>query len=225
MKNCLLILVSIFFLTSMTVAQEAAKQPVKDSTDIHSNRPKANSQQYSEPKIVDEIQVESVNTDDNGIQFSMAGLLLGSLQNWSEVKTDDSKIGFGFSGDLFAGIIIDDMYVGVGPHLGYSFWTLSKSAGGITASATTSVNDFGISLGAAWEGFYLTLGAGNGGASVTATVGDESQTVDMPESIGYKRVGIGWFDGFAIGLAVVSYSDENIPNNLNRVEMNLGWAF
>ena len=133
MKNCLLILVSIFFLTSMTVAQEAAKQPVKDSTDIHSNRPKANSQQYSEPKIVDEIQVESVNTDDNGIQFSMAGLLLGSLQNWSEVKTDDSKIGFGFSGDLFAGIIIDDMYVGVGPHLGYSFWTLSKSAGGITA--------------------------------------------------------------------------------------------
>ena len=46
----------------------------------------------------------------------------------------------------------------------------------------------------------------------------------MPESIGYTRVGLGWFDGFAIGLSVVSYSDENMPNNLKQIrnEFRLG---
>lgn len=225
MKSYVLILVSIIFLTSVIFAQEAAKRSVKDSSDIHSKKPKANTEVYSEPKIVNETPVESITPVDNGIKFSLAGLLLGSLQNWNDLKTDESKLGFGLAGDLFAGIILDDMYIGVGPHFGYNFWTFSKSVGGITASATTSVGDFGFDVGAAWEGFYMTLGAGSGNVSVTAETGGESETVDMPEGIGYTRIGFGWFDGYAIGIALMNYSDDKTPNNLNRFEFNIGWAF
>ena len=178
--------------------------------------------------IVENTQVETtppVETKPDGVQFSMAGLLLGSLQNWNDLKTDESKMGFGFSGDLFAGIIIDDMYVGIGPHLGMSFWTTSASYSGYEVSATTSVTDFGFDVGAAWEGFYITFGAGSGNVSITASAGGDSETYDLPESIGYSRIGFGWFDSFAIGFAIQSYSDKETPNNLDRFEINFGWAF
>jgi hypothetical protein len=163
------------------------------------------------------------------VQFALAGLLLGSLQSWNQLDTDESKMGFGFSGNLFAGVIWEDMYFGAGPHLGINFWTLSKSSGGYTASATTSVSDIGLDIGVAWEGFYTTLGFGSSNVSISATVSgpgiNESTSVDIPESIGYTRVAIGWADGWAFGIAFVSYSDEDIPNNLGRVEFNFGWAF
>lgn len=229
MKNCLLILVSIIFLSSAIFAQEAAKRSLKDSSDIHSKKPKANTEVYSEPKTFTETKVETkVETKapvDKGVQFSLAGLLLGSLQNWNDLQTDESKLGFGLSGDLFAGIILDDMYIGVGPHFGYNFWTLSKTISGVSASSTTSVGDFGVDLGAAWEGFYLTLGGGSSNVSITAEAGGQSQTLDIPGNIGYTRVGFGWYDGFAVGIAFVSYKDDNVPNKLNRMEFNVGWAF
>ena len=226
MKNYLLILFSIIFLTSVTFSQEAAKKPVKDSTDIHSKKPKAKTEVYSEPQVYEEPQIQQDTVIvDQGVQFSLAGLLLGSLQNWNDLQTDKSKLGFGLSGDLFAGIIFDDMYIGIGPHFGYNFWTVSESVLGVTASATTSVGDFGIDLGAAWEGFYMTLGGGSSNVSITAEAGGESTTVDVPGSIGYTRVGFGWFDGFAVGIAFVSYNDEDVPNKLNRMEFNFGWAF
>lgn len=225
MKNFLLILFSIFFFSSVIFAQEPAKQPIKDSTDIKSKKPKATTEVSSEPKTVYEQLSEPPTNIDKGVQFSMAGLLLGSLQNWKDLQTDGSKLGFGFSGDLLAGIILDDMYIGVGPHLGYNFWIYSKTISGITASSTTSVSDFGLDLGAAWEGFYLTLGGGSSNVSITAEAGGESQTVDIPGNIGFTRIGFGWFDGFAIGLAFMSYSDEEIPNKLSRLEVNFGWAF
>lgn len=225
MKNYLLILFSLFFFTSFVIAQESAKRPVKDSTDINSKKPKANTEVYAEPKAVEEIPIETPTTVDNGVQFSMAGLLLGSLQNWNDLQTDGSKLGFGLSGDLFAGILLDDMYIGLGPHFGYNFWTYSKTISGVTASSTTSVGDVGIELGAAWDGFFVTLGGGSSNVSITAEAGGESQTVDIPGSIGFKRVGFGWYDGFAIGLAFISYDDEDIPNKLNRMEVNFGWSF
>ena len=188
------------------VDKNVAKKPVKDAANTHTKKPTANTDIYSEQKNVDETLVESNTSTDNGIQFSMAGLFLGSLGNWNDLKTDESKLGFGVGGDLYAGIILDDMYIGVGPHFGYNFWSFSKSVSGITASATTSVGDFGFGLGAAWEGFYLTLGKGSGNVSVTAEAGGESQTVDMPEGIGYTRIGFGWFDGFALGVALMNYS-------------------
>lgn len=225
MKNCLLILVSIIFLSASMMAQDAAKKPVKDSSAIHSKKPKANTEVYSEPKTVPETKIETQAPVDNGIQFSMAGLLLGSLQNWNDLQTDASKLGFGLSGDLLAGILIDDMYIGVGPHLGYNFWTYSKTISGVSASSTTSVGDFGIDLGAAWDGFYLTLGGGSSNVSITAEAGGQSTTLDIPGSIGYTRVGFGWYDGFALGIAFVSYNDSDVPNKLNRMEFNVGWAF
>lgn len=225
MKNCSLILVSIIFLSSVIFAQEAAKKPVKDSTDIHSKKPKPNTEVYSEPKTVNETQVETKVPEDNGVQFSMAGMLLASLQNWNDLQTDASKLGFGLSGDLLAGILFDDMYIGIGPHLGYNFWTYSKTISGVSASSTTSVGDFGIDLGAAWDGFYLTLGGGSSNVSITAEAGGQSTTLDIPGSIGYTRVGFGWYDGFAVGIAFVSYNDDDIPNKLNRMEFNVGWAF
>jgi hypothetical protein len=214
----------------MTFSQEAARKPVKDTTAIHSKKPEPKSEVKpevnSEPQIVTQTQVQADTIiADKGIQFSLAGILLGSLQNWNDLKTDKSKLGFGFSGDLFAGIILDDMYIGLGPHFGYNFWTVSESAGGITASATTDVSDFGLDLGAAWEGFYMTLGFGAGNSSVTGTVQGESQTVDIPGSIDYTRVGFGWFDGFAVGIAFMNYSDSKVQNNLNRLEFNFGWSF
>jgi hypothetical protein len=225
MKNLLLIIFSIFFFSSVIFAQEPAKQPIKDSTDIKAKRPKATTEISLEPKTVNEQLTEPPTNVNKGVQFSMAGLLLGSLQNWKDLQTDGSKLGFGFSGDLLAGIILDDMYIGVGPHLGYNFWIYSKTISGVTASSTTSVSDFGLDLGAAWEGFYLTLGGGSSNVSITAEAGGESQTVDLPGNIGFTRIGFGWFDGFAIGLAFMSYSDEEIPNKLSRLEINFGWAF
>ncbi len=225
MKIYLLMFLSIFCFTSFILAQESAKKPVKDSTDTQSKKPKANTEVYTEPKNVDEIPIETQSAVDNGVQFSMAGLLLGSFQNWNDLKTDGSKLGFGLSGNLFAGIILDDMYIGLGPHFGYSFWTYGKKISGVSASSTTNVSDFGIDLGAAWDGFFITLGGGSSNVSITAESGGESQTLDVPGSIGFKRIGFGWFDGFAIGLAFISYSDEDIPNKLNRMEVNFGWSF
>jgi hypothetical protein len=210
--------------TNVPLNKVGAKRPVMDAT-THSKKPKANNDNYSEPMNVDETLVKSNIPVDRGVQFSLAGLLLGSLGNWNDLKTDESKLGFGFGGDLYAGIILDDMYVGVGPHFGYNFWSFSKSISGITASSTTSIGDFGFGLGAAWEGFYLTLGMGSGNVSVTAEADGDSQTIDLPEGIAYTRIGLGWFDGFAIGIALMNYSDDKIPNELNRVEFNLGWAF
>ena len=157
----------------------------------------------------------------------MAGLLFASLENWSALQTDESKIGFGFSGDLLAGVIWDKMYFGVGPHIGYNFWTLSKSYSGHTASATTSVTDVGFDFGVAWEGFYMTLGGGSGTVGISASFdGESTETINpFDAGIGYTRVGFGWFDGFAFGISFVSYSQATIPNNLSRTEFNFGWAF
>ena len=158
------------------------------------------------------------------IQFSLAGYLAGSIQNWS-VETEESTIGFGLAGNLFAGIIWEEMYFGLGPHFGGSWWTVNESIMGYSVSATTSVSDFGLDLAAAWDGFFMTIGWGSGSVSITASVEGESQTIDIPEAIGYTRLVIGFYDGWMFGLAFMNYDDDVIENNLNRAEIMLGWAF
>jgi len=157
------------------------------------------------------------------IQFSLAGYVAGSLQNWS-VDTEESTLGFGLNGDLFAGIIWEEMYFGVGPHFGGSWWTLSESVMGYDVSATTAVSDFGLDFVAAWDGFFGTVGWGSGNVSITASVGGESETYEYPEGIGYTRLVIGFYDGYMLAIGFMSYDDE-IKNNLNRAEIMFGWAF
>jgi len=173
---------------------------------------------------VTETQTETPVEEVPEIQFSLAGYLAGSIQNWS-VETEESTIGWGLSGDLFAGIIWEEMYFGIGPHFGGSWWTLSESIMGYDVSATTAVSDFGLDLAAAWDGFFMTLGWGSGSVSITATVEGESETYEVPEGIGYTRIVIGFYDGYMFGLGFVSYEDDVIENNLNRAEIMLGWAF
>ena len=234
MKKSLLILVSLLFIISTSFAQEAAKKSMKDTSDIHAKKPTPQTEVQKELQIIEDstvveppqTQVDSIVTPvDEGVTFSLAGLLFGSLQNWNDLKTDKSKLGFGLSGDLFAGIILDDMYIGIGPHIGYNFWTYSETANEVTASATINVSDFGLDLGAAWEGFYMTIGFGAANSSLTGTAEGVSETVDIPGSIDYTRIGFGWFDGFAVGIAFMNYSDSEVKNNLNRIEFNFGWAF
>ncbi len=225
MKKYLLVLLSAIFLSVVIFAQEAAQKPATDSTSIYSKKPKPNTDVHTAPKTVNVTETLPESKTDTGIEFGLAGLLLGSLQNWNDLQTDGSKLGFGMSGDLLAGIKWSDMYIGIGPHLGYNFWTYSKTLSGITASSTTTVGDFGLDLGAAWDGFYITLGGGSSEVSITAEVGGDSQTVDIPGSIGYTRVGIGWYDGIAFGISVISYDDDDVPNKLNRIEFNVGFGF
>jgi len=169
-------------------------------------------------------QTTPPETKTDEIQFSLAGYLAGSLQNWS-VETDESTLGFGLSGDLLAGIIWEEMYFGIGPHFGGSWWTVNETIYGYSATATTSVSDFGLDLAAAWDGFFFTVGWGSGSVSITAEVAGQSESYDYPEGIGYTRLMLGWYDGFLFGLAFTSYSDNEVNNNLDRAEICLGWAF
>jgi hypothetical protein len=225
MKKIITFFSIMVFFVSFTFAQEGAQHAAKDTADIHSQKPKANTEVQSSQNNTAETQDVNQTPTDQEIQFKLGGLLMASLQNWNDLQTDKSKLGFGLSGDLFGGIVLDDMYIGLGPHLGYNFWTYSTTVAGISASSTTNVSDFGIDLGAAWEGFYLTIGAGSSNVSITAEAGGESQTLDIANTIGYKRVGFGWYDGFAVGIAFVNYNDSDVPNKLNRIEFNFGWGF
>lgn len=171
-----------------------------------------------------EYTAPNATSTDLNIEFALSAKLAFGLASWTDIKTDKSKLGFGVNGDLFAGIILDDMFVGIGPHFGYNVWAYSETIGGYTATARTSVSDFGFGLGAAWDGFYMILGFGSGNVSITAEFAGLSETYDVPESIGYKRFEIGWYDGYLIGFALQNYSDDDMQNNLNRIEFFIGWA-
>jgi len=162
-------------------------------------------------------------TQDEGIQFAVGGQLFVSPQIWNNLETDKSKLGFGLAGTLVAGIQIDDAIFGVGPHLGYSFWSNSETIAGRTATSTTNVGDYGINIVSVWDDLYILIGLGGAEVSVTATVGGDSETVRLPEDASYQRVGFGWVDTFAFGLSYVSY--RNWARNLSRFEINLGVGF
>lgn len=158
-------------------------------------------------------------------QFGLSAKVAIGLASWNDLQTDDSKLGFGINGDLLAGVLLDEMFFGIGPHLAYNVWSTSKTYSGYTATASTSVSDFGLSFGGAWDGFYVLLGFGSGNVTISAELGGDSQSYDLPESIGYTRVEFGWYDGYLIGIAFQNYSDDEIPNNLNRIEFLVGWVF
>lgn len=189
-----------------TVTKEQAKNKVYNSN-------KNVEKQYVAPTATDTPVTTVKNTTP---QFSLGGLLFLSLESWNDLQTTESKMGFGLSGDLFAGVIFNDMYIGVGPHLGGNFWTLSYQG----YSETTNLTDAGFSIVGAWDGFYFTFGGGSSSISFSGDAGN----YDGPDGIGYTRFGLGWFDGYAIGMSFVNY-DKDKAKNLNRIEFNVGWAF
>lgn len=226
MKKYLLFLFSIFFLTIVSFAQEGAQKSTKDSTEVHSQKPAAKTAVSSEPQEVSQNTGDinySDETADEGIQFGMAGMLMLSLENWEKLQTDKSKIGFGISGDFYVGIKVDDMYFGIGPHLGYNFWTYEQTISGYHTSGTWDASDAGLEFLTSWDGFYLTFGMGSSKTSVTATVGSTSNTVEMPDDADYNRVGFGWYEGFLVGLTYTSYKDW--ATNLSRLEISFGYGF
>ena len=118
------------------------------------------------------------------------------------------------------------MFIGIGPHAGYNFWTYSTTSYGNDLSTTITVEDFGLDIGVAWNDFYITLGRGSGNVSVSASINGDSQSADGPQGIGYTRFGIGWFDGwFAMGISITNYDQDKVRNNLNRAQLDFGWAF
>lgn len=160
-----------------------------------------------------------------GVAFGLRGGLMGSFQIWDQTADGENKFGFGFMGTLTGGADFDDgdMYVGVGPHLGASFWSETQEVMGYDASATWNVLDYGLNLVGGFDEFYLLVGFGEADVSLTATLEGDSETMEMPDAAPYQRVGLGWGDGFSFGLSYVSYSDW--AQNLSRFELGMGWAF
>ncbi len=157
-------------------------------------------------------------------QFALGGLLLGSFENWGSLNTNESKLGFGISIDLLAGILLDPtFYAGIGPYVSGNFWSTSASSGSYTATGTIGVTDVGLDLGARMGDMYLILGGGS--ASVNFSASDNygnSASYSYPSSVGYSRISLGWCDGWALGLSFTSYPDAT---NLNRGSIDIGWAF
>jgi len=160
-----------------------------------------------------------------GISFGLRGGLFASVQIWDQLEDKSaSKTGVGLMSTITAGINIDDdMYVGVGPHVGGSFWGQNYTMFGYTCTGIMNVLDYGGSIVFEFEDMYLMIGLGSANVSFTATVDDLSETVDMPEPASYKQVGLGWGSGLAIGISYVSYSDW--AKTLSRFEINLGFMF
>jgi len=154
-----------------------------------------------------------------------------NLEIWDQLasnsylaKTPDSKIGFGLMGILAPGITIDeDMFLGMGLSVSPNFWTQSQKIAGYNTSTSINGVDVGGNLVFGFDDMYFLLGTGSANVSVTATVGGDSQTIDMPESAPYRRVMVGWGDGVGFAVSYVSYSGW--AQNLSRFEFNLGWSF
>jgi hypothetical protein len=204
---------------SLTVAPE-------NRSPVASIVPKDNSEVISRTEPVEQSnELPSASPKQEGIRFGLRGGLFGSLQIWDHLEgTPDSKIGLGLMGTLTGGVNLDDdMYFGVGPLLGGSFHSQSEKILGYQTTTTVNAVDFGVSIVGGFDDMFLLIGFGSAQASVTAEAGGESETVDMPDSAPYRRVTLGFADGFGFGVSYVSYSDW--ARNLSRFEINLGLAF
>jgi hypothetical protein len=183
-------------------------------------------QKATKVRRTQEAPVVAPEPQDGPGSFGLRGAVFVGLQNWSklQISSDESRLGFGFMGTIAAGVNLDlGMYVGAGPQFGGSFWTLSKTIAGQTASATTSVMDYGINFVFGIDDMFALFGFGGADVGMSATAGGHTETVDMPEAGSYSRVGFGWGDGFGLGIFFVSYGDPY--KNLGRFEICLGFAF
>jgi hypothetical protein len=183
-------------------------------------------QKTTRVKRVQEAPVVAAEPQIQPGSFGMRGAVFVGLQNWSKLKisSGDSRLGFGFMGTIVGGVNLDlGMYVGAGPQFGGSFWTLSKTIAGQTASATTSVMDYGINVVFGIDDMFALVGFGGADVGMSATAGGHTETVDMPEAGSYSRLGFGWGDGFGLGIFLVSYGAPY--QNLGRFEICLGFAF
>jgi hypothetical protein len=210
------------FVYSMTDIEKMVKEP---NAPAAAPAPLADLATLASPAEAREIFAVAPTPKKQGVSFGFRGGLFANLEIWDQLQGNpDSKIGFGVIGALAAGINIDnDMYVGVGPIIGANFWSQSKKISGENTSATWNVLDIGGNLVFGFDDMYLMLGTGAADVSLTATVGSDSKTVDMPDSAPFTRVGLGWGDGLGFGVSYVSYSDWG--KNLSRFEINVGFSF
>ncbi len=173
-----------------------------------------------------------VEPKKKGASFALRGGLFANLEIWNNLGKNsqlgisgdpDSKVGFGLMGLLTAGVDIDDdLYFGVGPHLGANFWRHSEKILNYETSVQITPLDFGADFAFGFDDMYFVVGFGSSSVSVTAEVGNDSQTVEIPEKAPYTRIQIGWSDGIGIGFAIVSYDDPF--KNLGRLEINIGFS-
>lgn len=171
--------------------------------------------------------------DKNWLKLKLVGNLYIAPENWSKVgMSDDSKIGLGLGGMLGLGLKIDDMIIGVGPHIGINRWeaNYSKKAQSATSSVFYELMDTGI------EGVFvmnfgkskmaIILGKGKTDISSGYVVG--GQTIPYPETDNktedYTNVGIAFYLGkIQIAPNYVSYT--GVIKDAERLEIRLGFAF
>jgi hypothetical protein len=200
------------YIYSMTEVIKIVKEPVTSSEPVE--RTKSAAQPVPPPKPKQE-----------GVSFGFVGGIFANLEGWNKLKGEpDHKFGFGLMGTIAGGIRIDDdMYIGLGPHLGVNMWSQSKTVANTEVSASLDVADFGGNFVFVFDDMFFILGMGSANVSATAKAGGSTQTVTIPESAPFTRVMFGWGDGLAFGCSYVSYSDW--AEYLSRFEINLGYTF
>jgi hypothetical protein len=180
--------------------------------------------------------MQEVNTqpkEESSIKLKIVGNLYVALENWSKVGDGkDAKIGYGLGGMVGIGLKIDDLVIGVGPHMGINRWDADYSSK--TNSATSSVYyelmDTGI------EGvFYMNMGKskcaiimGAGETEINGGYVVNGQTIMYPNTNkakeSYKNVGIGFYFGkVQISPTYVTYT--GVAKAAERLEIRIGIAF
>lgn len=173
-------------------------------------------------------QVQDNKKSNQESSVLLGGLAYFGLQNWSRVgSTGDSKMGFGFGGDLLAGAKIDEtLKVYAGPHIGLNRWSADYS--GKAYSATDSVyvnmNDMGVVMLMDFNDTYFHLGAGSSTISSAMVVGGKEIEYNYSgRSYDYKSFGIGIrYESMLLGLSGVQY--DGFASAADRVEFNFGWG-
>lgn len=177
---------------------------------------------------------EKSNQESNAlIKLKMVGNLYIAPENWSKVgMSDDSKFGLGLGCMIGLGLKIDDMVVGVGPHIGINRWEAdySKKAQSATSSVFYELTDTGI------EGVFsmmfgkskMAIILGKGKTNISSGYVVNGQTIPYPDTDkkteNYTNVGIAFYLGkFQIAPNYVRYT--GVIKDAERLEIRLGFAF
>ena len=178
-------------------------------------------------------EVSSESKAESTIKLKIVGNLYVAPENWSKVGDGkDSKIGYGLGGMVGIGLKIDDLVVGVGPHMGINRWEADYSTK--TNSATSSVYYELVDTGI--EGvFYMNMGKskfaiilGTGETEISGGYVVNGQTIMYPDTNkakeSYKNVGIGFYFGkVQISPTYVTYT--GVAKAAERLEIRIGIAF
>lgn len=163
----------------------------------------------------------------SGIKFGLTGNLYLAPQNWPDIgQADDQKFGLGVGGMIGLGLKVDDMRVGVGPHMSYNVWTAdySQKSNSATRSVTFGMADVGLEGHAFFDnmGVYLGKGTSTMDGYMTLDNGDQFRYPGLDgEKFGYQNVGIGFlFRKMTLVVMHTSYDDAAV--DASRLELRIG---